>query len=272
MFGSRSARGARVVDSRIADSGAYSPKVAYAITLALSFVLWWVPGLGQATAGYVGGRKAGTSAAALLSGALAAASLFLLSLAFTSVSGNIPEVYAVGFATDYFASFVEFSEGVSTVAVNPYALLVVFSMVGGMMAGQARKEADLLVRASAEANRRRHRSVDLHAAGRKLGFESYENCLKVSVNTMNPVSRPVRADKPETPEPVQAIVEETPPPEPAAPARRQSPVTSTLDMSSTLSTATTADDDNPFAAILGKSDRKVETSAARVQQDDFEYI
>lgn len=265
MFGSKGVRNERTADSIVANNGAYGMKSAYAITLVLSFLLWWAPGIGQAAAGFLGGRKAGSAARGLATGILAVATVFALSMAFGIVSGYLPEELSIGYAIDYFASFVKSVNGVSEIHINPYALLLAFSIVGGMLSTQARKEAAALATATAEVNRRRHRSVELHALGRSPGFESYESCLSISVNNMNPVNQP------RIPEPADAVqvVEDVPPPEPVS--QRKSHVTSTVDMSASPSTATSAED-NPFVSLLKKSDRKTDATDCRDQSDDFEYI
>lgn len=278
MFGFNSLDFRRGADENSTADAAFDVKVAYGLTLVLSFLLWWVPGLGQAAAGFVGGRRAGSVFKGVISGACSIVTIFIVSMAFTYVAGVIPANWNISgdslgiatFFTDYMAVFVNNSGGVTTIALNPYALLMLFSVVGGVLAGQARREMEIVAAASANANRRRYRSAELFASGKRMGFESYDNCLKISVNTMNPVGQPRHAEIKDAPQ-VAAEKPETPKPE-TKPVTRPSPVTSTLDMSSAPSTATSADDDNPFAAILRKSDKKPDASEKQDSADDFEYI
>ena len=256
-----------LVDSSIRET--YSMRTGYFMTLILAALLWWVPVLGPMIAGYVGGRKSGTTVRGLVSSSAAAltifASLFVLSLGMfsgQSASNYLTDLAAGTLfepAVQYIASLFVAASNTASINIEPLFMMAVFGMIGGFMANQVRREAEMMAVAGSAGQTRRVRSLDLYIKGKKTGFESFDDCSAICVNAMPP-SEPVA---------------KTPVPEVQT---KQSAVTTTAEMrmATTSTTSEPADDvpaatENVFAGLVARN-------AVREDQEkpssgkDFEYI
>ncbi|MDR0523850.1 MAG: hypothetical protein LBG62_05465 [Candidatus Methanoplasma sp.] len=153
--------------------GVYDPKLALAFCLALSAVLWWIPVLGAATAGYVCGRKAGSVTLGTACSAAAGAIVLGAVSAASAITGGAP----------YLDPF--YSSG--SLDLSNLGVTVAFGFVGGVLSRQARKEtADLLAAGACDfAVRPAARSIALHRRGKALGFESFEDCMASQAMSVN---------------------------------------------------------------------------------------
>lgn len=123
--------------------------------LILSLLLWWLPTFGQMIAGYVGGRRAGTSWRAVWAAIIPLLVIFAINatvsqgvltaevdvfaslpyLIATAISKGLPftSPYMI-FAMDYLTTFVDSMKNSFSMGVNGYLVTVVFAYVGGSMA------------------------------------------------------------------------------------------------------------------------------------------
>ena len=101
-------------------------------------------------------------------------------------------------------------------------------VIGGIFADQAQKETRIIVTRTGKATARRVRSIEAYKEGKQLGFESFEQYSKMSVNTMAPVSRPVKDEVP-----VNSARKPTV-------RKKESPVTATVDTTRVQSTPTSS--------------------------------
>ncbi len=258
-----------LADSSIRET--YSMRTGFFMTLILAALLWWVPVLGPMVAGYVGGRKSGTTMRGLASSSLAALTIialwFVLSLGMFSGQSisNYLTTLAVGSvfepAVQYIASLFMTVGSTSSISLEPLFMMAVFGMIGGFMANQVRKEAEMMAVAGSASQTRRVRSLDLYMKGKKTGFESFDDCSAICVNAMPP-SEPVA----KAPAPVPEV------------QTKQSAVTTTAEMrvATTSTTSEPADDvqaatDNPFAGLVARSAKR-EDQEKPAPGKDFEYI
>ncbi|MDR3206067.1 MAG: hypothetical protein LBT41_03095 [Candidatus Methanoplasma sp.] len=212
----------------------YDARTAFFFGLILSALMWWIPTVGPAIAGYVCGRKAGS----MVKGTICAfAGGAVLLAAVSGASAVFPHSYLDAFYSD------------GAIDVFGLGVMTVFGFAGGILSRQARKEtADLLASGAWEgAVRPAARSMELYSKNKKLGFESFDDCMAMqdmAVNT-SPAARPRR-----------------PPRDDPAPGRTQagqtaSPtVTSTVEEAALPQPGTPARSDGrsgPFADILRKS-------------------
>lgn len=172
------------------DNEVYSFRMATVFCLVLSALLWWIPVLGPAVAGYVCGRKAGSMTkglvCAFVSGVLLSLIVWGLSY-FVMGSGGFPDVPAdiaatsftgiVGAVASYLQTF--FVEGTSSLDLMNIGVVTVFGGVGGILSKQILKEtAYLLAKGAAEGKVRSEvRSIDLYRKNKTLGFESFSDCI-----------------------------------------------------------------------------------------------
>jgi hypothetical protein len=128
--------------------------------IMLSFMLWWLPVIGQMVAGYIGGRRAGSP----IRGTIAALIPIDLLLVFnillaTGYMANGDQIYAapgtissiVATNAPFFFPYLDFSflylanifssfQAVLAFEPSVYFIVVVFAGLGGLMADQNRKE------------------------------------------------------------------------------------------------------------------------------------
>jgi hypothetical protein len=167
-------------------------------TLLISMLLWWLPIFGQAFAGYVGGRKAGTPArgmvATLISVLILLAIVTFLStyaisgLDFlTSEPGELVAAIGMDFPVvgwlmtlilTYLQSFFAMITGTTSMKLSIYIITVVFGLIGGVLAEQHSKEA--ANRAPGEGGKVFvPRSLAAYVQGKKLGFENFDDRLSI---------------------------------------------------------------------------------------------
>ncbi|MCL2785920.1 MAG: hypothetical protein FWD81_01680 [Methanomassiliicoccaceae archaeon] len=167
-------------------------------TLLISMLLWWIPIVGQALAGYVGGRKAGTPARGMV--ATLASVLVLIGLMTIISSGIIgglnflnsePRELVEAIGMDfpllgwllagilwYMQAFFAFFGGTTSMKVNIYIITVVFGLIGGVIADQHAKE---VARGAPKDTGRTFmpRSLAAYVQGKKLGFENFDDRLSI---------------------------------------------------------------------------------------------
>ncbi|MDN5357485.1 MAG: hypothetical protein PWR17_654 [Candidatus Methanomethylophilaceae archaeon] len=170
----------------------YSTGRAVAGGFALAAVLWWIPFIGPAMAGYYAGRRSGSFIKGAISSSIAggglmlavmAASYYLLgpagfpNTAVDVAAGTLMGVYSrAGIYLNYF-----FNPGTAEMALTPLGIMVAFGCIGGSLSGLYRQEAASLIASGAvySAIRPLARSVELYEKGKELGFESYNDCTSV---------------------------------------------------------------------------------------------
>ena len=224
----------------------YDTRSGTLLTIVLLFILGWIPMIGHMVAGFVGGRRAGSPARGFIAAFVGTMSVLLvLFLIVESIRGinsaliNDPEgeiavltasapllqqllTLFLDYTRDLFGS-VDFSINYAT-----YMITIPFGIIGGIFADQAQKETRIIVTRTGKATARRVRSIEAYKEGKQLGFESFEQYSKMSVNTMAPVSRPVKDEVP-----VNSARKPTV-------RKKESPVTATVDTTRVQSTPTSS--------------------------------
>ena len=76
-----------------------------------------------------------------------------------------------------------------TIDYGMYMITIPFGVIGGIFADQAQKETRLIVARTGRVNARKARSMDAYKDGKALGFETFEQCTAMSVNSMAVPSR-----------------------------------------------------------------------------------
>ncbi len=224
----------------------YDTRSGTLLTIILLFVVGWIPMVGQMVAGFVGGRRAGSPFRGFIAAFVGTMSvLFVLFVIVESIRGinsaliNDPEgEIAVIAASSPFLQqmlnlFLDYSRelfGSADFSINyaTYMITIPFGIIGGIFADQAQKETRIIVTRTGKATARRVRSIEAYKEGKQLGFESFEQYSKMSVNTMAPVSRPVKDEVP-----VNSARKPTV-------RKRESPVTATVDTTRVQSTPTSS--------------------------------
>ncbi len=253
-----------------ADSGFFDSKAGIIIATFLSLVLWWVPYLGPITAGFMGGRKAGS----LFRGAMVGfVSLVLVLLISTVLSVGVAAIISdYGDAVESFSPFIyekvvdlsSYLEGFVTVSgtsivfdQSNYFLMVALCVIGGAFADQHRREVKAIVGLAKESSQAPvPRSVKAYKENRTLGFQSYEDYARMSVNVATATeAKPAPKKQP------QRTVVDTPAPEPAV---RPQPVQSAgTVVTSTMTTAT---------PTMNVPDQPVTTTKPPQAKDDYDYL
>jgi len=166
-------------------------------TFLISLLLWWLPIIGQAFAGYVGGRIAGTPARGMAATLIVALGLIGLMLVLSSGAiGGLdflntdPKVIIQNVGMDFpllgtllmyimmfIQGFFAFFGGTTSMAVNIYIITVVFGLIGGLLAERHTKEA--AKGASEQKGRSMPRSLAAYLKGKKLGYESFDDHLSM---------------------------------------------------------------------------------------------
>ena len=242
------------------DNEVYSTRMAFVFCLSISALLWWIPLLGPAVAGYVCGRKTGSMVKGLLC-SLAAGGTLLLAAAGLSmlvlVHGGYPGVPAneaaasltgiVGSTAGYLQTF--FVEGTSSLNFVGLGIVTVFGGVGGILSRQIRKETAYLISVGATEGSYRSpaRSVQLYSKNKEIGFRSFDDCIttqRMTTNDNKDINRGHRdaeAEKKKTQErpPVATTVQ-----------------TVTTTVAGNTATAQNKGQGSPFSDILERSDRR----------------
>lgn len=232
----------------------YDIRLAAVLSAFLALFLWWIPIIGPAAAGYVGGRKSGSMTKGFLVPLAVGILLVLVVQGLSYIvlgGGGFPETSASEAAsklhgvTGAFGSYLSsyFVAGTASLNLSQLGVFAVFGLVGGVLSRQIRKETAMLLSSGAvqSAIRPMPRSVELYMRGKQLGFESFEDAImsqNMSVNS-NPDSMSSGGDTPK---------------------KRDRPTPSTVQTVTTTVTNTTDDDKGkgPFADILDRSDRRKE--------------
>lgn len=174
------------------DCKTYSTVRSIAGGFLLSSVLWWIPFIGPAIAGYYSGRRSGSFIKGAISSASAGGILLLIvSVASYYILGpsGFPDIAAetvAGTLTGY-SSWAGmylvyfYNPGTAALALTPLGLMVAFGCVGGSFSELYRREATALMAEGAvySAIRPLARSVELYEKGKTLGFESFNDCISV---------------------------------------------------------------------------------------------
>lgn len=249
-------------------NGPFSLRSAFLVTMLLTVFLWWLPIFGQMVAGYVGGRKSGSPAKGLLVTA-SAVGIFVLAaytISFfgysildaqnyliTNVFASYPAVSEFVTSTfGYMQSFFETFGALTSASVVIFATTAAFGVIGGIVAGQVRLEAEYRAPVARTVNNMTvsaansgSRSVESYKQGRSMGFGSFDDYLPVhamQVNSMEGTAsaKPLvrKASAREAPEQV-----------------REEPVK-----------------ESPLSSVLQMSDRNAQPREKPAAKDDFEYI
>lgn len=176
----------------------YSSGRALAGGFLLSAMLWWIPILGPATAGFYTGRRSGSFMKGLITSVLAGGILFFaVSATSHYILGSTEFHNAVaGSAFGFLAEYVVWAEmylesffhaGTMDIAKIPFGILVIFGGVGGSFSALHRREAIALMADGAvhSAIRPLARSVELYERGKELGFESFDECITIKNSVMS---------------------------------------------------------------------------------------
>ena len=131
-------------------------------TVIFTMLLFWIPPFGQMIAGYIGGRKAGSSLKGMFATLIPVAFLFFIfglsrmgifsaqfDWIFTlpesgaSMASGLPLLGKVAqFSTDYIRTFVQ-SFGFGETWLTPYILTVIFGYLGGIISSRHQKELEV---------------------------------------------------------------------------------------------------------------------------------
>jgi hypothetical protein len=238
----------------------YDIRSSVLLGYVLSVVLWWIPLLGPMTVGYVAGRKAGTPLRGLvfaaLGSGLAVASVYAVSYAVFGYGGygfpgmDLAAISQALAAQDAWLSnlaswlSVFYTPGTSDVALGLVGTSAAFGFVGGVMSGQARKEAAVLMATGAvgEALRSKARSLSLYDRDKTLGFKSFDDCIasqRMTVNANNTDEGPVAKG-----------------PRPSTGGRPVGNTVQTVTTTVTSDTEAGTKTESPFADILSRSERR----------------
>jgi len=236
----------------------YSIRAAAVFCLLLAAMLWWIPVLGPAVAGYVCGRKTGSLVKGLICSLSIGIFMAVLVWALAEViltAGGYPEASAeeagaslTGIA-GAFGSYLEvfFSSGTSALDLSAFGILTVFGGVGGILSGQVRRETMHLISVGATygAARSTARSVELYKNNKKIGFECFNDCIAMQdmMTNENPESKACvdrrSADAKKERRPVSTTVQ-----------------TVTTTVSGTQGTKAEEGDSSPFSDILQRSEHR----------------
>ena len=228
----------------------YDTRSGTLLTIVLLFLLGWIPTIGQMIAGFVGGRRSGSPLRgfiASLSGTFVVLlTLFLIveilkainSALITDPEGEIAIIASsspvlqqlLDAALEYGRQL--FGSADFTINYAVYAITIPFGVIGGIFADQAQKETRLIVARTGKVNARRVRSIDAYKDGKSLGFETFEQCTAMSVNSMAVPSRTTTVK--------QAPVTTTTPRRATTVRPRESPVSATVETTRVQSSPTTS--------------------------------
>jgi len=248
---------AKVID---VDNEVYSTRMAAVFCMILSVLLWWVPLLGPAVAGYVCGRKTGSMVKGMFCALFSGAVILLLVKGMSILvlgHGGYPNVPAdeaaaaltgvVGKTAEYLQMF--FTPGTTSLNLTNLGIVMVFGGVGGILSRQVRKETAFLIKLGATEGSPRPaaRSMELYRMDKDMGFKAFDDCITAQRMTTNE-NNDTNVDRSGTKE------ETTKMPERKPVVTTVQTVTSTV--SGTASAPKSKEEGNPFTDILERSDRK----------------
>lgn len=176
-------------------SDPFNVRSAYAITLLLTALLWWLPIFGQMIAGYVGGRKSGSlvkgviiTLAAVATFVIVASLLSFLGLDMLELQatilggalGGFPELEAFmvslfSYLQGLFSTFGTFGSANAAIMIAT----IVFGAVGGIVSAQAASESGYRS-PTGGSSAGSIRSLESYKAGRAMGFGSFDDYSSVS--------------------------------------------------------------------------------------------
>ncbi|MDR2866078.1 MAG: hypothetical protein LBV13_01535 [Methanomassiliicoccaceae archaeon] len=245
-------------------------------TFMLSMLLWWIPIVGQATAGYIGGRTAGTPARGMVATLLVALALIGITIVLSSgvIAGfdflNTDPGEAIAAIGMDFPLLGWILEGIlwvlqgvcgtvlgsTSMKVNIYIITIVFGLIGGLTADMHRKE---VVRSTPDEGKRvfMPRSLAAYLQGKKLGFGNFDDQLSMQASKV-PEQKVVTIHK-------TLIRKPSAREEPAAlPAADAPPAAQEAEQR-----------DSPFAGLIHraeKNDPEKERVRHSASKDDLEYV
>lgn len=153
--------------NRKLESKPYSILSASKYILFISLMLYWLPIIGQMISGFVGGRRAGSPAKAIIAALLPLLVLFsisqaissglipvrikdigvLLFLAVKAALDKLPVASSyVNFATAYVGSFVNELNAAASFKAGDYLVTIAFAYIGGILSAQSRRELEYVSR------------------------------------------------------------------------------------------------------------------------------
>ena len=167
-------------------------------TFMLSMLLWWVPFIGQAAAGYIGGRKAGTPARGMVvAGVIALALIGITMVLGAGIIGGFdflntdPAALVAAMEMDFpiigtlLAFLLMFMQGISSTVIGTtslkipiYIITVVFGFIGGAVAEMHKKEAAQSIPAESRQTFI-PRSLAAHNQGKTLGFGNFDDRISI---------------------------------------------------------------------------------------------
>jgi len=131
------------------------------IILILAFLLWWIQPAGPMIAGYVGGRRAGSSLKAVGAALLPVVLIFIANAAYAHTFAaqqidfvaSLPQAVGDGaasilpflapykdFMIAYMAGFVKALQSTFGMGTNGYLMVIIFAYIGGLIAEQTKRE------------------------------------------------------------------------------------------------------------------------------------
>jgi hypothetical protein len=245
-------------------------------TIMISMLLWFIPFVSQALAGYIGGRKAGSSAKGMVSALLSA--LVLIGVTIVISSGLIggfdflhtePSEAIAALGLDFpllgalLGAILKFTQGAlgtvtgtTSMMVNIYIVTVVFGLIGGITAELHARET---ARKTPEEGGRRFmpRSLAAYVRGKKLGFENFDDRLSMQQSKAKEQPKIVTVHRSLVRKPT-AISEPAPAPAEVSPAVQQA-----------------EERESPFAGLIHraeKNDPEKERVRHSSSNDDMRYV
>lgn len=203
-----------------ASSEFFNPKAGILTATLLSLVLWWVPYLGPMAAGFMGGRKAGSFFRGGIVGGISMALVLIittvLSVGFAAIITDFgepvqsfsPALYDFAErAADYLTKFVTVTGTSISFDQSNYFLMVALCIIGGVFADQHRREVKAIIALERESNQPPvPRSVKAFREHRNLGFQTYEDYARMSVNVAT-ASEPKASERKPRKAPVETVSE-----------------------------------------------------------------
>jgi triacylglycerol esterase/lipase EstA (alpha/beta hydrolase family) len=242
------------------DNEVYSSRMAFVFCMVLSALLWWIPIIGPAVAGYVCGRKTGSMVKGLFCSLIAGTLLLLMVRCLSAlvlVHGGYPEIPAkeaadsligiVGSTANYLQTF--YVSGTSMLDYSGLGITTAFGLIGGILSRQMRKEMAFLISAGATEGSYRPaaRSMQLYNMNKEIGFRAFDDCMETQRMTTNE-NKDVNSGQMRK----EAEIKKAPESRPVATTVQ----TVTTTVSGSPSATQTKEQGSPFVDILERTDRK----------------
>ncbi len=250
-----------------ASSQFFNPKAGILIATLLSLVLWWVPYLGPMAAGFMGGRKSGSFFRGGIAGLIAVGLVLAIATGFSVMFAAIISDYGEAvmsfsqplydfavMSADYFGKFVTVEDSSISFDQSEYFLMVALCFIGGSFADQSRRETKAIIDLARESNAPEPpRSVKAFREHRNLGFQTYEDYARMSVNVSTAAEARAAERKPKAP--VEPVSE--------PPVRMEQSQSADTVVTTTMAGASSADD-------VPEQPRTV--PPARKPTDEYEFL